>query len=176
MKTPTTALALDSKTRNSLWNTVLATIESYWQSIEGLPVSPSLDVEGTRCIAESFTFDRPLQADAAFRIIASELIKGQVHTPHPQYFGLFNPAPTAISAAADALVATLNPQLAAWSHSPLAVEMERHLVRVIAEKFGCRVIRLTASSPAEALRPIRPRCWQQSRIAGQTCPQADYGV
>lgn len=136
VKAPTTSLALDSKTRNSLWNTVLATIESYWQGVEQLPVSPSLDVEGTRRIAESFTFERPLQADTAFRVIASELIKGQVHTPHPQYFGLFNPAPTAMSAAADALVATLNPQLAAWSHSPLAVEMERHLVRVIAEKFG----------------------------------------
>jgi glutamate/tyrosine decarboxylase-like PLP-dependent enzyme len=41
-----------------------------------------------------------------------------------------------MSIAADALVATLNPQLAAWSHSPLAAEMERHLVLSIAEKFG----------------------------------------
>ncbi len=136
MKALKTSLALDSKTRSSLWNTVVATIESYWQTVERLPVSPSLDVEGTRRIAESFTFAEPLQADTAFRLIASELVKGQVHTPHPQYFGLFNPAPTAMSIAADALVATLNPQLAAWSHGPLAVEMERHLVRVIAEKFG----------------------------------------
>lgn len=37
--------------------------------------------------------------------------------------------------AADTLVATFNPQLAAWSHSPLAVEIEQHLVRAIGEKF-----------------------------------------
>jgi glutamate/tyrosine decarboxylase-like PLP-dependent enzyme len=136
MKALTPSIALDSETRSSLWNTVVATIESYWLTVERLPVSPLLDVEGTRRIAESFTFAQPLRADTAFRLIASELIKGQVHTPHPRYFGLFNAAPTAMSIAADALVATLNPQLAAWSHSPLAVEMERHLVRVIAEKFG----------------------------------------
>jgi glutamate/tyrosine decarboxylase-like PLP-dependent enzyme len=136
MKDLTTSLALDGETRGALWNTLARTIESYWQTVERLPVSPALDVEGTRRIAESFTFAQPLPVDNAFRLIASELIKGQVHTPHPQYFGLFNPAPTAASIAADALVATLNPQLAAWSHSPLAVEMERYLVRVIAEKFG----------------------------------------
>lgn len=136
MKALTTSLALDSHTRNTLWNTVVETIESYWQSVERSPVSPKLDVESTRLWAESFTFETPLEADAAFRVIASEMIKGQVHTPHPQYFGLFNPAPTAMSIAADALVAALNPQLAAWSHSPIAVEVERHLVRIIAEKFG----------------------------------------
>jgi glutamate/tyrosine decarboxylase-like PLP-dependent enzyme len=37
---------------------------------------------------------------------------------------------------ADALVAALNPQLAAWSHSPLAVETEMHLIRSFAAKFG----------------------------------------
>lgn len=135
MEVLSTSLALDSETRRSLWNTVVATIESYWQTVDQLPVSPSPDVDSIRRIAESFTFEQPLEADGAFRAIASELIKGQVHTPHPQYFGLFNPAPTAMSIAADALVAALNPQLAAWSHSPLAVEMERHLVRSFAAKF-----------------------------------------
>jgi glutamate/tyrosine decarboxylase-like PLP-dependent enzyme len=30
----------------------------------------------------------------------------------------------------------LNPQLAAWSHSPLAVETERRLIDAFARKFG----------------------------------------
>jgi glutamate/tyrosine decarboxylase-like PLP-dependent enzyme len=136
IEAPSRSLGLDSNTRIALWNTVVATIESYWQTVDQLPVSPSLNVESIRRTAESFTFERPLAADAAIRVVASELLNGQVHTPHPQYFGLFNPAPTAMSIAADTLTAAFNPQLAAWSHSPLAVEIEQHVVRSIAEKFG----------------------------------------
>ena len=130
------SLALDNETRASLWKLVAGTIETYLRTVDELPVSPTLDVIRVRSFAESFTFEQSFEPEEAFRLIASELVQFQVHTPHPQYFGLFNPAPTAMSIAADALVATLNPQLAAWSHSPLAAEMERHLVISIAEKFG----------------------------------------
>ena len=36
----------------------------------------------------------------------------------------------------DTLVAAFNPQLAAWSHNPFAVEVERHLVRALGGRFG----------------------------------------
>ena len=38
--------------------------------------------------------------------------------------------------AADALVAAFNPQLAAWSHSPFAIEVEQHLIRALGGQFG----------------------------------------
>ena len=38
--------------------------------------------------------------------------------------------------AADALVASFNPQLAAWSHNPFAVEIEQHLVRALGSYFS----------------------------------------
>jgi glutamate/tyrosine decarboxylase-like PLP-dependent enzyme len=38
--------------------------------------------------------------------------------------------------AADALAAAFNPQIAAWSHSPFAAEVERHLVRALGARFG----------------------------------------
>jgi glutamate/tyrosine decarboxylase-like PLP-dependent enzyme len=60
----------------------------------------------------------------------------QVHTPHPCYFGLFNPAPAFMGILGDCITATLNPQLAAWSHSPLAVETERRMIHAFAGKFG----------------------------------------
>lgn len=149
----TPSLALDSETRNSLWKVVFDRIESYLQTVDELPVSPVLNVAGIRNFPESFNFAQPMAPEETFRLLASELIRGQVHTPHPQYFGLFNPAPATMSIAADALVATLNPQLAAWSHSPLAAEMERHLVLSIAEKFGLtrdRADGVFASGGAEA--------------------------
>jgi glutamate/tyrosine decarboxylase-like PLP-dependent enzyme len=38
--------------------------------------------------------------------------------------------------AADLLVAAFNPQMAAWSHSPLACEIEQHLVHAFTARFG----------------------------------------
>jgi glutamate/tyrosine decarboxylase-like PLP-dependent enzyme len=38
--------------------------------------------------------------------------------------------------AADALVAAFNPQLAAWCHSPFAVEVEQHVIRALGSRFG----------------------------------------
>ena len=130
------SLALESESRKALWLSLVDTIESYLDGVADLPVSPILDIARIRGIAEAFTFEQPVPPEKALQFLASELVRNQVHTPHPQYFGLFNPAPTTMSIAADALVAALNPQLAAWSHSPLAAEMERHLVMSIAEKFG----------------------------------------
>ena len=37
---------------------------------------------------------------------------------------------------ADTLVAGFNPQIAAWSHSPFAAEVEAHLIRALGAKFG----------------------------------------
>lgn len=130
------SLLLDEATRTSLWATLVAGIESYLSSVEELPVSPVLDAAAIRAFAESFTFAQALAPAETLRTITAALTRCQVHTPHPNYYGLFNPAATTMSIAADALVAALNPQLAAWSHSPLATEMELHLVRCLAERFG----------------------------------------
>lgn len=135
---PTAAdiLLLDPEARSALWGALTDIIEAYLTRVEDLPVSPQLDAVRIRAIAESFDFNRPTPPDETLRRFAASLSRDQVHTPHPRYYGLFNPASTTMSIAADALVAAFNPQLAAWSHSPLASEMELHLVRSLAEKFG----------------------------------------
>ena len=74
--------------------------------------------------------------EKALGFVAAELRRHQVHTAHTSYFGLFNPSPTTMGIAADTLVAGFNPQIAAWSHSPFAAEVERHVVRALAGRFG----------------------------------------
>jgi len=64
------------------------------------------------------------------------LEQGMVHTQHPRYFGLFNPSPTFPSILADTITAALNPQLAVWTHAPVAVEIERHVVRTLGSWIG----------------------------------------
>ena len=129
-------LLLDPEARAALWEALTDVIEAYLTRVEDLPVSPQLDATRIRAVAESFDFARPTAPGETLRRFAACLSRDQVHTPHPRYYGLFNPASTTMSIAADALVAAFNPQLAAWSHSPLAAEMELHLVRSLAEKFG----------------------------------------
>lgn len=129
-------LLLDSEQREKLWATLVETIEKYIEAIRELPVSSEPTPDAVRSLVRRFDFANPLPTDRAVKLAAEALSNTQVHTPHPRYFGLFNPTPTVAGIAADALVAAFNPQLAAWKHNPFAVEAERHLIRELGKRLG----------------------------------------
>ena len=129
-------LMLEAEVRNALWRRLIEAVERYTTEVASAPVAPPLDVEAVRGLLAGLDFARPAEPLAALDVAVEGLWKHQVHAAHPRYFGLFNPAPTTMGIAADTLVAAFNPQLAAWSHSPLAVEIEQHLVRAFGERFG----------------------------------------
>jgi glutamate/tyrosine decarboxylase-like PLP-dependent enzyme len=111
-------------------------VEGYIEGVERSPVAPRLDPAALRAQLAPHDFREPMDPLMAVRFVADGLWQNQVHTPHPRYFGLFNPTPTVPGVAADTLVAAFNPQLAAWAHSPFAVEVERHLIRSLGERVG----------------------------------------
>jgi glutamate/tyrosine decarboxylase-like PLP-dependent enzyme len=129
-------LMLDAKTRARLWRQLVNAIETYATKLETSRVTPPLDPSKVRAMLARFDFSAPVDALEALDFLVEGLWKFQTHTPHPRYYGLFNPAPTTMGIAGDALVAAFNPQLAAWSHSPLAIEIEQHLVRAFGARFG----------------------------------------
>ena len=129
-------LDLDKKTRALLWQQVIETIESYVSGVHETAVSPVADPERIRSLLRPMDFGRPIEPRDAIDFVVQGLWNNQVHTPHPGYFGLFNPAPSTMGIAADALVAAFNPQVATWNHSPFAVEVEQHLIRSFASRFG----------------------------------------
>src|SRR5215475_10730394 len=129
-------LMLNDQTREELWRRLIEVIESYLTKIDSTRVAPELDVERIRAELAWRDFAKPASAVEALDFVADAMWRFQVHTRHPRYFGLFNPASATMGIAADALVAAFNPQLAAWSHSPFAAEVERHLVRAFGQKFG----------------------------------------
>ena len=133
-------LQLESTDRDLLWSRLIERVERYAASVDTYPVSPELDPKKIRDDLARFDFSQPVSPNDALDYAADALTKWQVHTPHPKYFGLFNPAPATMGIAADALVAAFNPQLAAWSHSPFAVEAERHIVLTFAARFGLPMI------------------------------------
>jgi glutamate/tyrosine decarboxylase-like PLP-dependent enzyme len=114
-------------------------IEHYTQTIATMRVAPELSqtmLERLRSSIAAYNFDAPSEPLDAVRFAVDGLTTHHVHTPHPRYFGLFNPAPAQMGVVADALVAGFNPQMAAWSHSPFAAEIEAHLIRSFGAKFG----------------------------------------
>jgi aromatic-L-amino-acid/L-tryptophan decarboxylase len=111
-------------------------IDDYARDVADLPVAPPSLPEEVRAFVEAVDFERPLAPEAALEHLAEGLRRHQVHTSHPRYFGLFNPAPTTMGVAADALVAAFNPQMATWSHGPMGCEVERYLMRALGERFG----------------------------------------
>ncbi|MGI8744495.1 MAG: pyridoxal phosphate-dependent decarboxylase family protein [Bryobacteraceae bacterium] len=130
------SLLLDAKTRAELWSALVKTIEDYTTHVGERRVTPELAPQKIRSLLSACDFSHPMPPVEALEFAARGLSEYQTHTPHPRYYGLFNPAPTTMGIAADALVAAFNPQMAAWSHSPFAIEVERHLVRCFGERFG----------------------------------------
>src|SRR3954454_8834214 len=111
-------LRLDHAERKALWEELGRILEHYLTTVDDLPVSPDLDPQKIHALLAPCDFTEPMRPVEALQLAANGLENYQVHTPHPRYYGLFNPAPTTMGIAADALVAGFNPQLAAWSHSP----------------------------------------------------------
>jgi aromatic-L-amino-acid/L-tryptophan decarboxylase len=122
----------------TIWDQVGREIEAFIEDIRELPVSSPVRAVDLRRELESrfddFTTPIPL-ADLTSQV-ADLFRRHSVHVTHPRYFGLFNPSVSRASIVADTLVALYNPQLAAWSHSPIANEIERFTLRHLARALG----------------------------------------
>lgn len=133
---PSEILCFDGKTRNKLWLHIVDTIETYITQVHRVRITPKSDPQAIHSLLSPMKFDRPMNPIEALDFVQQGLWNHQVHVAHPRYFGLFNPAPTAMGIAADTLVAAFNPQLATWNHSPFACEVEHHLIKTMAGQFG----------------------------------------
>ena len=129
-------LRLEGQERAEVWQRLMAALEEYATRVDTHRVTPELNPDKIRSLLKRFDFEAPVPPLEALDFAVRNLWEYQTHTPHPRYYGLFNPAPTTMGIVADALVAAFNPQLAAWSHSPLAIEIEQHLIRAFGRRFG----------------------------------------
>ncbi|HEV2298035.1 MAG TPA: aminotransferase class V-fold PLP-dependent enzyme [Candidatus Acidoferrales bacterium] len=129
-------LDLTPGARKELWQGLARVIEEYIKGVAALPVDANPSAKDVRAFLATCDFARPMDPQAALAFAAKGLTKFQTHTPHPRYYGLFNPAPATMGIVADALVAAFNPQMAAWKHNPFGVEVERHLIRALGGRFG----------------------------------------
>jgi glutamate/tyrosine decarboxylase-like PLP-dependent enzyme len=103
-------------------------------AVDGLPVQPPSQRDALRAELSLYDFAQPRDLDALVGDVAGLMTDWNLHTPHPLYFGLFNPDVVPASVAADTLVAGMNPQMAAYSHAPAACEIESHVLRFFARR------------------------------------------
>ena len=129
-------MLLNAAERAALWSQVDRVIEDFITAIPDKPVVNEMTPPQVRELLSRVDFAKPMSPAEALQLAADGMSRTHVQVSHPRYFGLFNPAPTAMGIAADALVAAMNPQLAAWKHSPFAVEVEQFLIRAFGERFG----------------------------------------
>ena len=128
---------LEFAQREALWSCLQGAIENYYRNTASLRVTPTLSQPEILNYITRHSLDTPLASpEEALTHVVNGMTQYAVHPPHPRYFGLFNPRAAFPGVMADALTAAFNPQLAAWSHSPFAVEVEDYLVREIGGAFG----------------------------------------
>ncbi len=131
-----TSFDLTTEQRAELFEMLLPDLEDYYRSTAELRVTAPLDPEEIQNVVRKADFNHPVEIKEAVNMITGALRKYHVHTPHPRYYGLFNPRPNFPSIIADLITATFNPQLAAWSHSPWASEVENYLISEFGQKIG----------------------------------------
>lgn len=99
-------------------------------------VSPTLDILKFRHTLESMTFDETNDLLELLDWTIDSMKDGLVQLTNPRYFGLFNPAPAFPAECADRIVAAFNPQICVWSHAPVAVEIESHVIKQVGLRAG----------------------------------------
>ncbi|MCK7532182.1 MAG: pyridoxal-dependent decarboxylase [Marinilabiliales bacterium] len=121
--------------RKKIWSYLVEKLERHYSDTSSLSVTPPLDPALVKDYC-SVDFTTPVSPSDAIDYVMAGLDQFIVHTPHPGYYGLFNPRPAFAGIVADTITAVYNPQLAAWTHSPFAVEAENYVIREFGRKFG----------------------------------------
>lgn len=127
---------LTAAQRQELTEYLAGLLENYYANIRNERVCPPLEPEMVREFVSKPDLVHGTSPKEALDHVVKGLSEFSVHTPHPAYFGLFNPRPNFASILADWITATFNPQMAAWSHNPFANEVENFLVMEVGQKMG----------------------------------------
>lgn len=121
--------------RQHIWEYLTQKLETHYANPERLAVSPKLDPAAIKEYVMAPP-QQPMAPEKALEHVLQGLDQFLVHTTHPKYYGLFNPRTALPGILADAITATYNPQMAAWSHAPFAVEVENRMLREFGKRFG----------------------------------------
>lgn len=118
------------------WERLGSSIDEFRSGIRKFRVTPNVQREHLVEELRRYSFGAPVPLDRLTNNVIQLFQKYSLHVTHPRYFGLFNPGVHDSGIVAETLAAAFNPQLAAWSHSPIANEIEQHVLQALARLLG----------------------------------------
>lgn len=127
---------LSAEQRSQLLGYLVKELEKYYHQTESVRVAPELDLAKIIEAVRSYDLQGAVDGLQALEAVLKGMTDHAVHTPHPMYYGLYNPRANFAGILADLITAVMNPQLAAWSHSPYASEVEKYLIEIFGAYFG----------------------------------------
>jgi hypothetical protein len=130
----TAALFPAASERSRIEEWLTGELQRALQRIQTGPVTPTIDMAAFRAELETHDFGRPRPLADLLRWTIERLEHGIVQMANPRYFGLFNPGASFPAQCADRIASLFNPQLASSASSPVPVELERHVIRAVAQR------------------------------------------
>jgi aromatic-L-amino-acid decarboxylase len=113
-------------------------IADFLETLGSRPVAPSLAPREVRALlgADASVPENGRQAQGMLEDMARVLFANSTLNGHPRFFGYITSSAAPIGALADLLATSVNPNCGAWGLSPVATEIERQVVRWVAELIG----------------------------------------
>jgi aromatic-L-amino-acid decarboxylase len=113
-------------------------IADFLDTIDSRPVAPSLAPREVRAMihADASVPEHGRDAAGMLEDMARVLFANSTLNGHPRFFGYITSSATPIGALADLLATSVNPNCGAWGLSPVATEIERQVVRWVADLIG----------------------------------------
>ena len=132
----TSSLDIDEGAMRALSEQSVMLVSDYFRNISQLPVFPGLaSLERLAEIRDAALRDEGEEVESIlndFRL----LLEVSRHNGHPRFFGYVASPSTPAGAYADLLASALNQNVTSWRSAPAATEVERTVVRWLAELVG----------------------------------------
>jgi aromatic-L-amino-acid/L-tryptophan decarboxylase len=106
------------------------------ERMDDLPVSRPLDEAGVARAAALPVPEQPLSVPELADLLRPLVLEHSTLCGHPGFMAYISGSGTVPGAAADLLAAGFNPNVGGWTLSPAATELELHLMRWLADRFG----------------------------------------
>jgi glutamate/tyrosine decarboxylase-like PLP-dependent enzyme len=134
----TTPLAISRDEFRKLGHDLVDRIADFLDTLPDRPVTPGDSADTIRALLNS---EAPLPdsgADPATLLgsAADLLFEHSLFNGHPRFLGYITASPTPIGILGDLLASAVNPNVGAWTLSPVATEIEEQTVRWIADLVG----------------------------------------
>ncbi len=116
-----------------------AALDIWQELLEGIRDLPVSRYEGVDAVREAVALDvpeEPMPVEDLVGYLRSVVLDHSMYPGHPGFMAYVSGAGTVPGAAADLVAAGLNQNVGGWRLSPAASEIEHHLTRWFAERFG----------------------------------------